>query len=122
FLLLLAFAVVGSLVGYKFWGGKLLGGNSGYKNSDYNFSFDPKLPGWEENVGYKNKIGVSQLVLQRSGVEGYFALDVIDFKDHTPTPRELDDEARRKLKALFTKNLETDPPKDNPPAETEAVA
>src|SRR5579871_205071 len=81
FFLLCALTVVGYFVSQR----TSRGGGShdgGYKHSDYNFSFDPKSTKWQENPELKSKIGVSQLALQRSAPNGYFAVDVIDFRDH----------------------------------------
>jgi hypothetical protein len=108
FLLLASFGVIGFIVSSRGGGlGRILGGRGGYKNSALNYHFDPNVSGWEENAAMKNAMGVSELVLRRGDAPAYFALDVLDYKDHNPSERELDGEARRKLKAMFPKNLET---------------
>jgi hypothetical protein len=121
FLLLCALGVVGYLVSQR---GTLDSRtrDGGFKNSDYNFAFDPKNAKWQESVELKNKLGVSQLALKHSEPSGFFAVDVIDYHDHNPTPRELDDEARKKLKDWFPKNVETEPLKDAPPQTADRIA
>jgi hypothetical protein len=110
FLLLASFGVIAFIVSSSGSGfGKLLGGRGGYRNSAFNYNFDPKVSGWEENRAMQSTMGVSELVLKREDAPAYFAVDVLDYKDHNPTEQELDAEARRKLKTMFRKNLETEP-------------
>jgi hypothetical protein len=121
FLLLASFGVIAFIVSSGGGGfGKLLGGRGGYRNSAFNYNFDPKVAGWEENRAMQTTLGVSELALKRGDAPAYFALDVLDYRDHNPTEQELDVEARRKLKSMFSKNLETEPAAK--PSETESVA
>jgi len=95
----------------------------GYKNSDFNFNFDPQVRGWERSEAMKSTLLVSQLALARSAApNGYFAIDAIDYRDRTPSVHELDDEARKKLQAMFPKSLETDPGPDSPVKTAEKIA
>jgi hypothetical protein len=121
FLLLCAVGVVGFLVTQRSGLGTA-SHSGGYRSSDNNYFLNLENPKWAESAETKSKLGVNQLALRHAAPSGYFALDVIDFHDHNPTPRELDDEARKKLKAFFPKNVETNPPQDAPPQTADRVA
>src|SRR5262249_3489150 len=68
----------------------------------------------------RKAIESSLLALQRPDPPAWFILAARDFKDHDPSPRELDDEARAKLG--YFKNVDTEPAKDAPLKPTDPIA
>ncbi|MFL5339940.1 MAG: hypothetical protein ACJ8F7_07305 [Gemmataceae bacterium] len=85
----------------------ITGGNEPMNNTDLNVSFEAPGSAWERNNNLRDKMPVALLAFQR-GDNTWFALDARDFKDHDPSPQELDDEARTRLKGYF-QNIETEP-------------
>jgi hypothetical protein len=76
-------------------------------NADLNVSFEPPGGAWQRNNNLRDKMPVALLAFQR-GDDAWFAIDARDFKDHDPTPKELDDEARARLSGYF-QNVDTEP-------------
>src|SRR5439155_1659364 len=76
---------------------------------------------WDQNPALRNAMDGSLLAFQRSDPPAWFVLAARDYKDHDPSPRELDDEARARLGAYF-KNISTEPAKDAPLRAADPVA
>jgi hypothetical protein len=109
FFLLLSLAVGAFLVQMT---GGLGGGRSGppvLKSTDRNYSFEKLDKTWNLNEDLKIKLNIDGFVYQRDDPACWLALDTRDFKDHNPSPKELDQEARKKLIEYF-RGVETEPP------------
>jgi len=96
-------------------------GNEAMKNTDLNVSFGNPGGDWQRNNSLRDKMPVSLLAYQRVEPPAWFALDARDFRDHDPTPKELDDEARARLNGYF-QNVETEPGKAGPLKESDLIA
>lgn len=123
FLLLVAFGIVAAVVSSRGKGTITQPKLPGYRNADYLFALDLPTQDWEDHPGMKSRLQVSQFAAMNSEADPrYVALDVVDFKDRTPSPREMDVEARRKLAQFFNRRFDTNPPADAPPLEGPPVA
>lgn len=124
FLLLVAFGIVAAVVSSRSGKGGITRPNlPGYRNADYLFALDLPTLDWEDHPGMKARLQVSQFAAMSSDTDPrYVALDVLDYKDRTPSARELDAEARRKLSRFFSRRFETDPPEGAPLQEGPMVA
>ncbi|MCX7700718.1 MAG: hypothetical protein N2039_07555, partial [Gemmataceae bacterium] len=124
FLLLVAFGIVAAVVSSRSGKGGITRPNlPGYRNADYLFAFDLPSLDWEDHPGMKARLQVSQFAAMSSDSDPrYVALDVVDYKERTPSPRELDAEARRKLSRFFSRRFETDPPDGGPLQDGPTVA
>jgi hypothetical protein len=101
------------------------GGPGGPAMSLTNTDLNVRLPApggkWDQNPALRNAIDGSLLAFQRSDPPAWFVLAARDYKDHDPSPRELDDEARARLASYF-KNVDTEPAKDAPLRAADPVA
>jgi hypothetical protein len=108
FFLLLSLAVGAFLV--QMTGG--FAGSTGppvLKSTDRNYTFEKLDKTWNLNEDWRIKLNIDGFVYQRDNPSCWLALDTRDFRDHNPTPRELDQEARKRLVEYF-RGVETDPP------------
>lgn len=109
FFLLLSLAVGAFLVQMT---GGFRGGPTGppvLKSSDRNYAFEKLDKPWNLNEDLKIKLNIDGFVYQRDAPLCWLAVDTRDFKDHNPTAKELDLEARKKLIEYF-RGVETNPP------------
>lgn len=124
FLLIVAFGIVAIVIGSRSGKSRVTRTSVfGYRNAEYLFSFDFPTLDWDDHPGMKNRLQVSQFAATNHFPDSrYVALDVTDFKDRSPTPKELDATARQKLARYFSRRFETDPPAGAPVQEGPPVA
>lgn len=116
FLLLVAFGIVAAVVSSRSGEARVARSSlPGYRNAEYLFNLDLPSVDWEDHPGMKNRLQVSQFAaMNPDPTTRYVALDVIDYKDRSPSGREMDAEARQKLVRYFNRRFETDPPVGSP--------
>src|SRR5262245_1645248 len=98
----------------------IFSGDKPFTSTDFNVRLAAPGGKWDSNPELRKAVESSLLALQRSEPSAWFILAARDFKDHDPSPRELDDEARTKLS--YFKNVDTEPAKDAPLKSADAIA
>ena len=90
--------------------GSVFSGDKPFTSTDFNVRLPAPGGNWDPNPELRKAIESSLLALQRPEPAAWFVLAARDFKDHDPSARSLDDEARAKLG--YFKNVDTEPAKD----------
>ena len=109
FFLLISLAAGAFLVQMTGGFGRRPSGPPVLKSTDRNYTFEKLDKPWNLNEDLKAKLSIDGFVYQRDNPACWLALDTRDFRDHNPTAKELDQEARKRLNEYF-RGVETEPP------------